>query len=131
MITWQPVGRHAQLRMAQVCHRSFYQFNHLNRFHKKSVYAIFLPTPWAFGHGISLNLETGSWRENSQSSHQKSPKSPNGGILPSFLYKTCRASNRVWKIGITSFIRMMLSIVRPIENLAFLRNSEIFETGQL
>jgi len=66
--------------------------------------------------------------EKSQSSHQKSPKPPNGGISPNLLDKTCRASNSAWKNGITSFIRMTQSLVRPIENVAFLRISENFET---
>ena len=43
-----------------------------------------------------------------KSSHQKSPKSPVGGILQSIKNKTCRGSNSVWKIGITSFIRVTL-----------------------
>ena len=65
-----------------------------------------------------------SKRENSQSSHQKSPY---GGISPSLLYETFRASNSVWKIGITRFIRITQSKVRPIENLAFLMISVIFK----
>ena len=109
-------------------HRSFKHFHHLNPFAKKSTWAIFLPIPLAFGNGISLNLKTRDGRENSQSSHRKSPKSPYGGISPNIVYETCRASNSVWKIGITSFIRMTQSIVRPIENVAFLRISDIFET---
>ena len=88
-------------------HRSFKHFHHLNPFAKKSTWAIFLPIPLAFGNGISLNLKTRDGRESSQSSHRKSPKSPYGGISPNIVYETCRASNSVWKIGITSFIRMM------------------------
>ena len=38
---------------------------------------------------------------------------------PSLFYETCRASNSVWKIGISSLIRMTQSKARPIENLAF------------
>ena len=59
-----------------------------------------------------------SKRENSQSSHQKSPKSPYGGISPSLLYETFRASNSVWKIGITSFIRMTQSKVATFQKSA-------------
>ena len=55
-----------------------------------------------------------SWRENSQNSHQKSPKSPFGGILPFCVNETCRESNSVWKIGITSFIRLTQSKIRSI-----------------
>ena len=65
--------------------------------------------------------------ESSQNSHQKSPKSPDGGISPIALGETCRASNSVWKIGITRFIRITQSKVRSIENLPFLMISAIFE----
>ena len=65
--------------------------------------------------------------ESSQNSHQKSPKSPDGGISPITLGETCRASNSVWKIGITRFIRITQSKVRSIENLPFLMISAIFE----
>ena len=41
-----------------------------DRFVKKSILAIFLPTLWALQNGISLNSETMSWREKSQSSHR-------------------------------------------------------------
>ena len=46
---------------------------------------------------------------------QKSPKSPCGGISPNLLNETFRASNSVWKIGITSFIRMTQSKVGPFQ----------------
>ena len=55
------------------------------------------------------------------------PKSPDGGISPRLLTKSCLASNSVWKIGITSLIRITQSKVRPIENLAFSMISAIFE----
>ena len=54
--------------------------------------------------------------EKSQSSHQKSPKPPNGGISPNHLDKTCRASNSAWKIGITSIIRMTESNAGSFQN---------------
>ena len=56
-----------------------------------------------------------SWRENSQNSHQKSPKSPFGGILPFCVNETCRESNSVWKIGITSFIRITQSKISAFQ----------------
>ena len=69
----------------------------------------------ALRNSMSLNLKTSQSGENSQSSHQKSPKSPYGGISPNLLNETCRASNSVWKIGITSFIRMTQSKVGPFQ----------------
>ena len=69
--------------------------------------------------------------ESSQSSHKKPPKSPLGGISPNLFTKSCQASNSVWKIGITSFIRITQSKVRLIENMAFLVILEIFEMALL
>ena len=69
--------------------------------------------------------------ESSQSSHKKPPKSPLGGILPNLFTKSCQASNSVWKIGITSFIRITQSKIRLIENMAFLVILEIFEMALL
>ena len=37
-------------------------------------------------------------KQLSQSTHQKSPKSPLGEIWPTLLTKSCRSSNSVWKI---------------------------------
>ena len=63
----------------------------------------------------SLNLKTSGFWESSQSSHQKSPKSPLGGISPNLLTKSCRASNSDWKNGITSFIRITQSKVTTFQ----------------
>ena len=78
-------------------------------------YAIFHPKVCWFQNGQKLKNLTRSKLENSQSSHQKSPKSPYGGISPSLLYETFRASNSVWKIGITRFIRITQSKVRSFQ----------------
>ena len=52
-------------------------------------------------HDVSFLIN----RQNSrQHSHQKSPQSPNGGILPSSANESCRESNSTWKTGIASFI---------------------------
>ena len=47
---------------------------------------------------------TYSFWENCLNSHQKSPKSPHGGISPSPGNESCRGSNSTWKTGIISFI---------------------------
>ena len=107
--------RDQSMKIEDMTHRSFKHFHHLNPFAKKSIWAIFLPIPLAFGNGISLNLKTRDGQESSQSSHRKSPKSPYGGISLNLLNETCRASNSVWKIGITSFIRMTQSKVGPFQ----------------
>ena len=74
-----------------------------------------------FQNYAQWNRITSRLGEKSQNSHQKSPKSPNGGISPSLLNETCRASNFVWKNGITSFILKTQSIVKLIENYGFMR----------
>ena len=125
------------LRSVQICILLLYFVSYTGRQHCSQLstsstwtetYAIFHPKVCLVENGQKLKNLTRSKLENSQSSHQKSPKSPYGGISPSLLYETFRASNSVWKIGITRFIRITQSKVRPIENLAFFRNSEIFET---
>ena len=46
------------------------------------IYHFGMPKSWEFQKSKNQNLTVPSWRISSQSSHQKSPKSPNGGISP-------------------------------------------------
>ena len=111
-------------------HISLYQFHHPRPIHvSKHWHMPKWPGDYVeWVHDSHWNQKPSYSKVSSQSSHPKSPKSPNGEISPNILVETRRASNSVWKIGITSFIRMTQSIVRPIENVAFLRISDIFET---
>ena len=71
-------------------------------------YLPFFPTILGSSKWYVIELKkTSHSGENSQRSHQKSPKTPYGGISPNLLNKTCRASNSVWKVG-------------PMEEQAFL-----------
>ena len=67
-------------------------------------------------------------RQNSRkSSHQKSPQSPNGGILLSPVNESCRGSNSTWKTGIASFIWFTNAKVGPIQSLELHRISILFK----
>ena len=68
----------------------------------------------------------GSQRENSQSSHRKSPKPPYGGILGKFRNESCRASNSVWKTGITSLLQATQSESGLIQSSLVLATFMIF-----
>ena len=93
----------------------------------KTIYTNEYLSIWTIEIPYLAKKVTRSAGENSQNSHQKSPKSPDGGISPSLLVESCLGSNSVWKNGITRFIRITQSKVRLIENLLFLMISAIFE----
>ena len=95
------------------------------------VYHFGMHRSWEVQKCENQNQGAPSAKVATKNSHQKPPKSPVGGISPSLLNETCWASNSVWKIGITSLIRITQSKIRLIENMAFLVILEIFEMALL
>ena len=70
----------------------------------KTIYTIEYLSIWTIEIPYLAKKVTRSAGENSQNSHQKSPKSPDGGISPCLLVESCLGSNSVWKNGITRLI---------------------------
>ena len=79
------------------------------------VYHFGMPRSWEVQKCENQNQGVPSAKVATKNSHQKPPKSPVGGISPSPLDETCWASNSVWKIGITSLIRITQSKVTPFQ----------------